>query len=269
MPLFSGIYNRGAGFGPAIAFLYSAPAINVFVIVLALKVLGSGIGITWTICTVAFAFILGIIMSFIFREAPQAENEGAFAGGTDADPQGKALWQQGVLLVSLIVFLDLIGSSYWLAAGLLLFFLAIFLWRYFTKDELIQWMKETLTLTRILLPWFLIGVLVSTLIAAIIPGWLVAPHVGGNGLLACFVAGFVGTLMEFCSLSLVPVVKAFTVLGMGQGPSLALLLTGSAISIPGILVIRRIMGLKRTLVYATLIFVISSFTGYIFGLFQA
>jgi len=267
MPLFSGIYNRGAGFGPAIAFLYSAPAINVFVIVLALKVLGSGIGITWTICTVAFAFILGIIMSFIFREAPEVENEGAFAGSTDGDPQGKGLWQQAALFVSLIAILDLLGSGYWVASGVLIFLLLVFLKVFYTKDELVQWMKETLTLTRILLPWFLIGVLVSTLIAALIPGWLVAPYVGGNGLLACFVAGFVGTLMEFCSLSLVPVVKAFSVLGMGRGPSLALLLTGSAISIPGILVIRRIMGFKKTLVYATLIFVISSFAGYIFGLF--
>lgn len=269
MPLFSGIYNRGVGFGPAIAFLYSAPAINVFVIVLALKVLGTSIGITWTICAIAFSFVLGIVMSLIFREAPQVENDGAFVRADGGDPPGKSLWQQAVLFVALIAILDFLGSGYWLASAVLIILLLVFLKIFYTKDEFIQWMKETLSLTRILLPWFLIGVLVSTLIATLIPGWLVKPYVGGNGLLACFIAGFLGTLMEFCSLSLIPVVKAFSILGMGQGPSLSLLLTGSAISIPGVLVIRRIMGLKKTLVYAALIFLISTFAGYIYGLFAA
>lgn len=267
MPLFSGIYNRGAGFGPAVTFLYAAPAINVFVIILALKVLGIEIGITWTLLAILFSFILGILMSLLFREAPQSEKSGAFANADGGTTAGKSLWQQAVLIVSLIVLLDLVSSGYWIASGIIFVLFIIFLWRYFTREEIIRWMRETLTLTRILLPWFLIGVLVSTLIAAIIPGWLVAPYVGGNGLAACFIAGFFGTLMEFCSLSLIPVVKAFSVLGMGPGPSLSLLLTGSAISIPGVMIIRRIMGTKKTLVYTAIVYVLSSLAGYIYGLF--
>ncbi len=267
MPLFSGIYMRGAGFGPAIAFLYAAPAINIFVIVLAFKVFGFTLGATWALCSIAFAYILWLLMSFIFRETPQAESSAAFADTIVGDPEGKSLWQQAFLFVNLIVILDLLGSRYWAASGVLLLNLLFFLRRYFTKDEIVQWMQETLNLTRILLPWFLIGVLAAALIAAVVPRWLVAPYVGGNSLPACFLAGLMGSLMEFCSLSLVPVVKAFTVLGMGQGPSLAVLLTGSAISIPGVLVIRRIMGLKKTLVYATLVWVLSSLAGYILGLF--
>jgi hypothetical protein len=267
MPLFSGIYKRGAGFGPAISFLYAAPAINVFVIVLALKVLGIEIGMTWAICSVLFAYSLGLLMSLIFRGEIQTNGQGAFSGAVVEDSEGKSLWQQFVLFVTLIALLDLLSSGYWLASGILSLFLIAFLWRYFTKDELLQWLKDTLNLIKILLPWFLIGVFVSSLIVALVPGWLVVPYVGGNDLLACFVAGFLGTLMEFCSLSLVPVAKAFIMLGMGKGPSLALLLTGSAISIPGILIIRRIMGLKKTAVYAALVFTLASLSGYFFGMF--
>jgi hypothetical protein len=85
-------------------------------------------------------------------------------------------------------------------------------------------------------------------------------------LFANFIASFVGALMYFATLTEVPIVSAFMDLGMGKGPTLALLLAGPALSLPNMLVIRSIMGTKKTLTYIALVVVFATITGYIFGL---
>ncbi|GAI93603.1 unnamed protein product, partial [marine sediment metagenome] len=88
----------------------------------------------------------------------------------------------------------------------------------------------------------------------------------GNTLFANFVASFLGALMYFATLTEVPIIKAFIDLGMGKGPALALLLAGPALSLPNMLVIRSIMGTKKTLTYIILVVVMATISGYVFGL---
>jgi hypothetical protein len=140
------------------------------------------------------------------------------------------------------------------------------LWRWFTRTEIIQWLKETLHFTRLIIPWLLVGVFVAGILTVVIPQSVVVAIVGSNSLLANFIASFFGALMYFATLTEVPVVKAFMELGMGKGPALALLLAGPSLSLPSMLVIRKIMGTKKMLTYVGLVVVMSTITGYIFGL---
>jgi uncharacterized membrane protein YraQ (UPF0718 family) len=126
-------------------------------------------------------------------------------------------------------------------------------------------MKETGYFIRLIVPWLLVGVFVAGILRVAIPEAVVARVVGGNGLLANFTASFLGSLMYFATLTEVPIVRMFMDLGMGNGPTLALLLAGPALSIPNMLVIRSIMGTKRTLTYVGLVIVMATISGFIFG----
>ncbi|MGB3129415.1 MAG: permease, partial [Dehalococcoidia bacterium] len=148
----------------------------------------------------------------------------------------------------------------------LMLVLAIILWRWFTKGELKMWMKETLHFVRLIAPWLLVGVFAAGMIAVGVPESAVTSYVGGNSLLANFIASFLGALMYFATLTEVPIIRAFMDLGMGKGTALALLLAGPALSLPNMLVIRSIMGTKKTLTYLTLVVIMATFSGYIFGL---
>ena len=127
-------------------------------------------------------------------------------------------------------------------------------------------MKETLRFVRLIIPWLLVGVFAAGIIKTVVPESAVAAYVGGNSLLASFIASFLGALMYFATLTEVPIIKAFMDLGMGKGPALALLLAGPALSLPNMLVIRSIMGTKKTLTYVALVVVMATVSGYVFGL---
>jgi hypothetical protein len=144
--------------------------------------------------------------------------------------------------------------------------LGIVLWRWFTRGELVLWMKETLHFVRLVVPWLLVGVFAAGILKVLIPGSLVSQFVGGNSLEANLIASFFGALMYFATLTEVPIVRAFMDLGMGKGPALALLLAGPSLSLPSMLVIRNIMGTKKMLTYVALVVVMATLTGYVFGL---
>ncbi len=129
-----------------------------------------------------------------------------------------------------------------------------------------QWLKETLHFTRLIIPWLLVGVFVAGILTVVIPQSIVAQYVGGNSLSANFIASFFGALMYFATLTEVPIVRAFMDLGMGKGPALALLLAGPSLSLPAMLVLRKIMGTQKMLVYVGLVVVMATITGYLFGL---
>ena len=151
-------------------------------------------------------------------------------------------------------------------AGILLVVLGFILWRWFTKGELGMWMKETLRFVRLIVPWLLVGVFAAGIITTFVPQDAVSSWVGGNSLFANFIASFLGALMYFATLTEVPIVSAFMNLGMGKGPTLALLLAGPALSLPNMLVIRGIMGTKKTLTYIFLVVAFATVSGYVFGL---
>ncbi len=265
LPLFGGIYKRGAGIGPAVAFLYSGPAINVLAIVYTARLLGYDLGIARIIGALVFAAGIGLIMSFIYRKE-ESLKESAVFDALEADPDGKSLLQQGVFFTTLVGILVFAASKNWIVTGVLLPVLAVVLWRWFTREELVQWMRETWHFVRLIVPWLIGGVFVAGIITTFVPASVVTDYVGSNSLLANFTASFLGALMYFATLTEVPIIRAFMDLGMNKGPTLALLLAGPALSLPNMLVIRSIMGIKKTLTYVALVVVFATITGYIFGL---
>ncbi|MFC1913533.1 permease [Chloroflexota bacterium] len=256
LPLFGGIYKRGAGIGPAVAFLYSGPAINVLAIVYTARILGFELGLARAIGAIVFAAGIGLTMALIYRKEESLKDSAAFDALLDAAPKGKNLWQQGIFFVTLAGILVFAASKAWIVTGILLAVLGIILWRWFTKGEIGLWIKETLRFVRLIIPWLLIGVFAAGIITTFV----------GNSLFANFIASFLGALMYFATLTEVPIISAFMNLGMGKGPTLALLLAGPALSLPNMLVIRSIMGTKKMLTYVGLVVIFATFTGYIFGL---
>jgi len=264
LPLFGGIYKRGAGIGPAVAFLYSGPAINVLAIVYTARILGFDLGLARAIGAVAFAAGIGLIMATIYRKEESLKNSAAF-DALMADPESKKWWQQITFFAVLVGILVSAASKNWITTGVLLVALAFILWRWFTRSELGIWMKETLRFVRLIVPWLLGGVFIAGIITTFVPQHVVSTWVGSNNLFANFIASLVGALMYFATLTEVPIIEAFMDLGMGKGPTLALLLAGPALSLPNMLVIRSIMGTKKTLTYIALVVIFATITGYIFG----
>jgi hypothetical protein len=265
LPLFSGIYVAGAGLGPAIAFLYSGPAINVMAIVYSARLLGWEIGLARAIGAVSFSVIIGLIMAYVFRKEEKVRGDGRFDTLSDAD-QGKPWWQELIFFAILVGILLAASSKEWIILAVLFVALVIVMWRWYTLAEFKLWMIETWRFLLMIVPWLLIGVFIAGILKAIIPESAVVAVVGGNTILGNFVASLFGALMYFATLTEVPIVKAFLDMGMGKGPALALLLAGPALSLPSMLALGKIMGWKKTLTYVTLVVIMATITGYIFGL---
>jgi uncharacterized membrane protein YraQ (UPF0718 family) len=265
LPLFGGIYKRGAGLGPATAFLYSAPAINILAIIYSARVLGYDMGIARAVGAILFSIVVGLIMAAIYRRE-ESHKDAALFTTVDDNPEAKSQWIQLLFFAILVAILVFMASGQWIASGVLATALAFVLWRWFTLDELKKWMKETWFFVRRIIPWLLVGVFIAGILSVAIPESVIAGAVGGNSLSGNFIASFLGSLMYFATLTEVPIVKTFIDLGMGKGPALALLLAGPALSLPNMLVIRSIMGTKKALTYVVLVVVMATITGYIFGL---
>jgi uncharacterized protein len=264
LPLFGGIYRRGAGLGPAVAFLYSGPAINILAIVYSANVLGYDIGIARAVGSISFSVVIGLIMALLFHREESQKVSKAFMT-TSAGEEGKSIWKQVLFVGILVVILILAASKNWIPMGIAILALLIILWRWFSRDDIMQWLKETAHFTRLVVPWLILGVFLAGLIRYFIPDTFIARYVGGNSFLANFEASFFGVIMYFATLTEVPIVGSFMDLGMGKGPALALLLAGPALSLPSILALRSIMGLKKTLTYTALVTIMAAFTGWIFG----
>lgn len=270
LPLFAGIYKKGAGLGPAIAFLYSGPAINILAVVLTARAIGLKMGVARAVGAVLFSVVIGLIMATLFarEEAAQKDgrNPGMFAGETDGHPA----WQL-LLFFGLLVAILLFGTSripLWSKVAILIGLVnavSLVVSRYFKEGEFQTWMAETWRFVRMIFPVLLVGVFVAGALKAVLPPEWISHYVGGNSLRANLLASVFGAFMYFSTLTEVPIVKALTELGMGQGPALALLLAGPALSLPSMLAIRNIMGTKKTLAYVTLVVIMATLTGMVFG----
>ena len=285
LPLFAGIYKKGAGIGPATAFLYSGPAINVLAIILTARVLGPRIGVARAAGAIVFSVVIGLLMHFIFlREERRRIADGEFAL-PEEEAGARPLWKTGIfffILVAIIVFVNwgkaeglpiwsLIYRSKYFITGAFLLFLLYVLGAWFKKGELREWTSSTWGFSKQILPLLFAGVMVSGFLLGrpghegIIPSRWVEMLVGGNSLRANLFASVVGALMYFATLTEVPILQGLIGSGMGQGPALALLLAGPALSLPSMIVMRSIMGTKKTAVYIALVVVMSTFTGMLFG----
>ncbi len=326
LPLFAGIYRMGAGLGPAMAFLYSGPAINALAIILTARILGLQLGIARAVGAIVFSIVIGLTMQFIFRnetlEPVKAPNV-----LLDED-ETRPLWKNAVffaVLVGILIFAnwarpDVSAGAWftlytlkWWITGLLGLALAAILirwyylnpgkvflivgvtavlsWQFYqqplvpfsaaviglswltstSKGEAEEWFESSWDYAKQILPLLLIGVLIAGALLgrpdqeALIPSTWITWAVGGNSIFANFFAAIAGAFMYFATLTEVPILQGLIGNGMGQGPALALLLAGPALSLPNMLVIRSIIGTKKTAVFVSLVVVMATLSGIIYG----
>lgn len=286
LPLFAGIYTRGAGIGPATAFLYSGPAINVLAIILTAKVLGWQLGMARAVGAVAFSIITGLLMAFIFRR-DDANRETGEMVLPEEEGKERALWQDAVYMLVMVLILvfasfarptesdgglwRMIFSVKWFLVMGLLVVLGIMLKKWFVKQELQGWVQAAWDFAKQILPLLFGGVLVAGFLLgrpgypALIPESYIQMLVGGNSLGANFFASVVGAFMYFATLTEVPILQGLIGSGMGQGPALALLLAGPALSLPSMIAIGSIMGVKKTAVYCVIVVILSTIAGMAYG----
>lgn len=331
LPLFAGIYRMGAGLGPACAFLYSGPAINILAIVLTARILGPEMGIARAVGAIVFAVIIGLAMHFIFREGEAAK---AAAAPLSADDETSRPLHQTALyfaaMVGILVFANwgkpdqatglwhlIHAAKWWLTSGFslaLAVMLAIWFQLGFGRillaslpallmalivpqqpelaftfgvislsvlcnlkstrtGEMGRWFEESWDFAKKILPLLLIGVLIAGFLLGrpghegLIPSAWVASLVGGNSVAANLFASVFGAFMYFATLTEVPILQGLLGAGMGKGPALSLLLAGPALSLPNMLVIRSVMGTKKTLVFVLLVMTMATISGLIYGTF--
>jgi uncharacterized membrane protein YraQ (UPF0718 family) len=384
LPLFAGIYRMGAGLGPACAFLYSGPAINVLAIVLTARILGLELGIARAVGAILFSVVIGLLMHVMFRKEETEKANGQM--GMPEPEVARPLWKNGLYfaaMVGVLVFsnwgapndfrfelkdgtsfraaitqapedpaapdavyrvkmLDEEGSEFeisanqvaaktplpgawtsiwqhkWHITAVLAVLFGVILVVWFglpwwkmaaagaaplvlgmavpthglwvllpfgsgvvglavvlstTEGEMQEWFGTSWTFAKQILPLLLGGVVVAGLLLGrvghegLIPSSWVAGLVGGNSLWANFFASVVGAFMYFATLTEVPILQGLIGAGMGKGPALALLLAGPALSLPNMIVIRSIMGTKKTIVFVSLVVAMSTITGMAFGVF--
>lgn len=327
LPLFSSIHKRGAGLGPAIAFLYSGPAINILAIILTARILGLELGIARVIGAVSFSVVIGLIMEFIYRkeEKEKADLQLAMPDVEEARP----FWQTALhffILIGILVFVNwgkpdttegfwyfmfankwFITSIFAIGFALSMIYIikvkkiyvilgtiaviisSIFFYHNpiipfivgviattisltFSEDEPNQWLGETWGFAKQIMPLLAAGVLVAGFLLGssngkpgIIPNEWIANLVGGNSLFSNFFASITGAFMYFATLTEIPILQGLINSGMGKGPALALLLAGPALSLPNMLVIRGVIGTQKTVVYVSLVVIMATITGLIYG----
>ena len=323
LPLFASIHKRGAGLGPATAFLYSGPAINILAIVLTARILGLEMGIARAVGAIVFSVVIGLLMELIF---PEDETEKIdFASNVEKD---KALWQYIIFfssLVGILVFANwarpesssglwsaIYHSKWYITSGFalilgvsLVLFHGIRTWAVVLLSVILgvsamflptmitfsigvlglsvlvltsgrengEWFSETYGFTTQILPLLFFGVLIAGFLLGrpdtegMIPSHWIHSAVGGNSIRANFFASFAGAFMYFATLTEIPILQGLMGNGMGKGPALALLLAGPALSLPNMLVIRSVMGTKKTLVFISLVIIMATISGLIFGTF--
>ncbi|MBN1356650.1 permease [bacterium] len=326
LPLFAGIYRMGAGLGPATAFLYSGPAINVLAIVLTARVLGPALGIARAVGAVVFSIVIGLLMHVIYRR--QELEKTAIQASMPEPEVSRPLWQNGVffaVMIGVLVFANwgkpdaptglwhAVYAAKWIITALFSAALAavLFLWFrikwwhvllaaappavlaiIFPENPMISFVAGIITLSvltnvntgesnewftsswgfaRQILPLLFWGVLIAGALLGrpgtegLIPSEWVSRAVGGNSLWANLFASVAGAFMYFATLTEVPILEGLIGNGMGNGPALALLLAGPALSLPNMLVIRSVMGTEKTVVFVMLVVVMATISGLIFG----
>ncbi len=333
LPMFAGIYSLGAGLGPATAFLYSGPGINILAIFLSARVLGFSIGAGRFIGAVIFSVVIGLAMAAVFRKGEKVKAQAAMQMPEPEKPH-RHIGKTAVFLACMILFLvfsdwynpgnvtvqtadglnfkavvihetrdavrfqleqdlnqsklgdkitlpksDIAGMQEqkswvitvhhikWYMAGLMGLLVALMAWRWFEKDELREWMHNTWDFAKLLVPLLFGGVFVVGFVSTLLPEKQVAQWVGDNSLRSNLVASVIGAFWYFATLTEIPITQALMKLGMHKGPVMALLLAGPALSLPSILVIRKVIGNTKTIVFILLVVVMSTIVGMLFGTF--
>lgn len=279
LPMFAGIHRRGAGIGPATAFLFAGPAINLLAVVLTARVLGLELGAARIGAAVSMAVIIGLIMAAIFeRGSEEAEGTEEAActipasggGGENKRPGYIPPLFVGVLVAVLLTATS--GLDLWPKAAVVAVLVTAAAWllmRYFTEMEKASFLEETWWLTKRIFPLLLVGTFITGIIGYYLPVDLIRRIFGESDFAACFVASVIGALLYMPTLLEVPIVGTmfgYSSGAMAPGPALALLLAGPSMSLPNMIVIWKIIGSKRATAYISLVVLLSTLMGMIYGM---
>lgn len=267
LPLFAGIRKKGAGLGPAITFLFAGPAINITAMFLTFSVLGYEIALARVLFAVLLSILVGLTMQLIFREKREEKEDPLIIESNELKISKKVLVPFFTFLVGILVVEGLQTTSIIKYSMLGLFILgiiliAVFKFRWHTTKN---WLEETLDFTIVLLPLLFIGVFIAGFIMPLLPEALIEGIFGKNTILGNLVASVFGALMYFSTLTEIPIVQALMAKGMSNGPALALLLSGPSLSLPNMLVISKVLGIKKTTTYVSLVILYSTIAGILFG----
>lgn len=282
LPLFAGIKKKGAGIGPAIAFLYTAPATNILAVAFTWSVIGADFAIARIVLSVTFAVLIGLIISKIFAEAPLVAGPAPVActcTPSEVPESGKG--QRHVILFIATLVAILFAGTWaifmenrlfdiplrFIILPLLIILIIIEVPRWFTRTEQQAWLEETWSFMKKIFPLLFTGIFAAGVISTLLPKDFLGLYLGSNTVPANLIAVLFGTFMYFPTLVEVPMAKMFLDLGMAKGPLLAYVLADPVISLPSILVVRKFMGTKQTIAYVLLIVFFCTLAGLIYGLF--
>jgi uncharacterized membrane protein YraQ (UPF0718 family) len=271
IPVAGGLYYGGAGIGPAFIVLWVAPAANLLALIYTGAVLGGEMVAARVVSALGMAFIVGAVMLAAFRREEQARG---LALAEAPPPEGKLASRGSFVLLAMLVA-TLLAPNYlvqegpylhkvyvW-AAGTAL--VALYAWRVKTREEIRAWLKETWWFVRLIFPLLLAGVFIVGIVGHILPEAWIRAWLGGNGLLASFLATLIGSVSYFATMTEAPFVDTLMKMGMGKGPALALLLTGPGLSLPNWLAIARVFGPRMALVYVLVIITLGTLVGWLAG----
>ena len=279
LPMFAGIEKKGAGIGPATAFLFSGPAINLLAIILTARVLGLDLGIARAIAAVSMAVIIGLIMAAIFERSPKKceipPNNAQAQAILANEPQKSGRTEHiAVLFLALLIGVLLSATSQlefmlkWTIVAAFIAAAAFVLTKYFSPEEKSAFFSETWSLTKKIFPLLLVGTFITGMIGYFLPVEWVRTIFGTNSFLACFTASVIGALLYMPTLLEVPIVGTLFGYSTGvtaPGPALSLLLAGPSLSLPSMIVIMRVIGLKKGGVYISLVVIVSTLVGMLYG----
>ncbi len=267
LPLFAGIRKRGAGLGPAITFLFSGPAINIVAVFLTVSILGFSLGVGRIFFAILLAVLAGLSMQFVFKEK----------GGQSEIKMEKEKSEVKKSFLFFLIFSLLgviviggINMDVFLKRTILLtlFLIVLTIALFFIKrNELKKWISETWGFVQLLAPILIFGIFIAGFITPFLPPEKISGLVGENTLFANLIASVFGVFMYFSTLTEVPILEALINKGMDNGPALTLLLSGPSLSLPNLLVIRRILGNVKTITYMFFVIFYSAIAGLIFGNF--
>lgn len=272
IPVASGLYYSGSGIGPAFIVLWVAPASNILALLYTGAILGYDMVGARLISALAMAFVVGIIMTVIFRKSEQVRVEQK----QEKSEVGRVIALKDVILL-LLILVSLLSPNYIARKGpyshkviiwaISTIIMVIYALRVKTRDELKNWMRETYYFVRIIFPLLLLGVFIVGIIGKILPQEWISNYLGGSSLGASFLATLIGAVSYFATMTEAPFVDTLMKLGMGKGPALALLLTGPGISLPNWLAVARVFGPKKAVCYVFTVIALGTIVGWFFGKF--
>ena len=277
LPMFAGIQKRGAGIGPATAFLFSGPAINLMAIILTARVLGLDLGIARAVAAVSMAVVIGLIMAAIFQKSEkrcESSPAPAFPVDSNLEVMNRPSYTTGlfmavlvaILLVATSGVLELLPKA--IIVGALVLTAAFLMKSYYQPEEQEAFLSETWWLTKKIFPLLVVGTFITGIIGYFLPVEWIRTIFGTSSFLSCLLASAIGSLLYMPTLLEVPIVGTLFGYSTGvtaAGPALSLLLAGPSLSLPSMIVITRIMGLKKAGVYIVLVVLISTLAGVIYG----